>query len=143
MKRALGWIRTVLNGVERTFGEPVSRVLVESNQAQRWLVQEAREEDIRFHRTSSSGSKEERIISMSSRFEAGRVKIVDRGLEGQTEQQEARKRASQKWQSFADEWVSFPTGSHDDRLDAVEIAMRGVSGEEVSQSDFDMSDLPT
>lgn len=143
MKRALGWIRTVLNGVERTYGEPVSRVLVESNQAQRWLVQEAREEDIRFHRTSSSGSKEERIISMSSRFEAGRVKIVDRGLEGDTEQKEARKRASQKWQSFADEWVSFPTGSHDDRLDAVEIAMRGVSGEEVTESEYDMSDLPT
>jgi phage terminase large subunit-like protein len=145
MKRALGWIRTVLNGVERTWGQPVSKVLVESNQAQRWLVQEAREEDIRFHRSSSSGSKEERVISMASRFEAGRVKIVDQGLadQGDLEQQEARKRASQKWQSFTDEWVSFPTGSHDDRLDATEIALRGVSSEEVTDSEFDMSDLPT
>jgi len=80
---------------------------------------------------------------MASRFEAGRVKIVDRGLEGDTEQQEARKRASQKWQSFTDEWVSFPTGSHDDRLDSTEIALRGVSSEEVTDSEYDMSDLPT
>lgn len=144
MKRALGWIKTVLNGVERTYDQPVSRVMAESNQAQRWLVQEARDaEDLRFQRTSSSGSKEERIISMASRFEAGRVKIVDSSLAGDIEQKEARKRASQKWQSFTDEWVSFPTGAHDDRLDASEIALRAVSTEEVQDSDFDMSDLPT
>lgn len=143
MKRALGWIRTVLNTVEGQWGQPVSRVLVESNVAQRWLVQEAREEDMRFHRSESTGSKEERIISMASRFEAGRVKIVDDHLAGGLEPAEARRRASQKWQSFTDEWVSFPTGSHDDRLDATEIAMRGVSSEEVTESEYDMSDLPT
>lgn len=143
MKRALGWIRTVLDGVERTYGQDVSRVLAESNQAQRWLVQEAQDQDLRFHRTSSSGSKEERIISMASRFEAGRVKIVDRGLEGDVEQKAARERSSQKWQSFTDEWVSFPTGSHDDRLDSIEIALRGISTEEVQDSEYDMSDLPT
>lgn len=143
MKRALGWISSVLAGVERTWGQPVSRVLVESNQAQRWLVQEARDEDMRFHQTTSSGSKEERIISMSGRFESGRVQIVDQSLSGDYEREEARKRASQKWQSFTDEWVSFPTGSHDDRLDATEIALRGVSTEEASTSDYDMSSLPT
>lgn len=143
MKRALGWISTVLSGVERTWGQPVSRVVVEGNQAQRWLVQEAREEDMRFQRTTSSGSKEERIISMASRFEAGRVRVVDPSLDAGLEQEQSRKRASQKWQSFTDEWVSFPTGSHDDRLDSIEIGLRGVSTEDVQDSEYDMSDLPT
>jgi len=143
MKQALSWIRRTLTDVERTWDQNVGRVIVESNQAQRWLVQEAREEDMRFHRSSSTGSKEERIISMASRFEAGRVKIVDSGLTGDVEDEAAREQASQKWQSFIDEWVAFPTGSHDDRLDSSEIGLRGVSTEEVSQSEHDMSDLPT
>lgn len=143
MKQALGWIQDTLDTVSDEFNLPVGRVLVESNQAQRWLVQEARDgNDLRFQQTTSSGSKEERIVSMASRFEAGRVRIIAPELHETKQGEAGRKEASRKWQSFANEWAAFPTGNHDDRLDAVEIALRGVSTENVETGDHDMSDLP-
>ncbi|UTF56001.1 hypothetical protein [Natronosalvus rutilus] len=143
MSRAISWISRVVSDVEGTFGHPVSRINVEGNQAQRWLVQEARDKDLRFQTTTSSGSKEERIISMAGRFESGRVRIIDDTLSKATPVDERAERAGAKWQSFIDEWVGFPTGKHDDRLDSCEIGLRGISTENVTDSDYDMSDLPT
>lgn len=145
MSQAIAWVRRVIDDVERDIEQcdRVAQILVESNQAQRWLVQEARDKDMRFTRSNSTGSKEERIVSLSSRFESGRVRIVDDTLTEGLPIDERAKAAGQKWQSFIDEWVSFPSGSHDDRLDSTEIAMRNVATEETTQSEHDMSDLPT
>lgn len=143
MSRAISWISRVVSDVEADFGHPVSRINVESNQAQRWLIQEARDSDMRFQATSSSGSKEERIITMASRFESGRVRILDDSLAAETPVDDRAKRAGAKWQSLIDEWVGFPTGKHDDRLDSMEIGLRAVSTENVTDSEYDMGDLPT
>lgn len=134
MSEAIDWINTRIDAVEGVHDTEVAKILVESNQAQRWLIQEARDHDMRFSRSSSSGSKEERIISMSSRFESGRIKVVD---------MTRREGSSKRWSSFVSEWVSFPSGDHDDRLDAVEIALRSISLENVSTSSHGMGDLPT
>jgi len=105
------------------------RILVEDQQAQRWFVQEARDRGMRVRGTSSSGdSKEDRILQMSSRFESGKVALVGDASD---------------WSSFVNEWAAFPNGQHDDRLDGVEIALRGVGDEpDSSFAGHDMSSLP-
>lgn len=63
---------------------------------------------------SSTGDKEARIHSLSADFESGALRI--HGDEG-----------SDPWASFEqNEWLQFPTAAHDDRLDAIELAMRAV-----------------
>lgn len=116
LKKGIDWVIAQLANYE------ITNVLVESNQAQRWFVQTAKDKGLRVQETSSSGSKEERIISLSTRFETGKIKIV------------AEEGESQKWQSFETEWAQFPSGDHDDRLDATEIAYRNTEGNEIKNS---------
>jgi len=33
----------------------------------------------------------------------------------------------ERWGGLVNEWIAFPDGSHDDLLDAVELALRNVS----------------
>lgn len=120
MSQGLSWVKTQLgkwNGCQK--------VLVEDAQAQRWFVQSGKDEGLKFQRTKSTESKEDRIISMSSMFESGKIVLVE----------------GSDWSSFVQEWASFPTGDHDDRLDSTEIALRGLDKTQnvTSQS---MSDLP-
>jgi len=132
LQKGIKWVQAKL----REYGP--RRVMVESNQAQRWFVQTAKEEGLDFTKSSSSGSKEDRILSMSSRFESGKVKLYDptrNPVTGQTE-------ASDKWSGFINEWAAFPTGAHDDRVDSAEIMLRAVGVENVSTSSRSMSDLP-
>lgn len=107
----------------------IARVLAEDQQAQRWFVQTAKDKGLRVERTSSSGSKEQRIISMASQFETGKVIIVS----GEGE--------ANKWQSFEAEWADFPSGDHDDRLDATEIALRNTGGTTTSKSKHDLGEV--
>lgn len=111
MNQGLQWVAQKLNA-----NKWVRKCLVESNQAQRWFVQSGKEKGIPLRQSSSSGKKEDRIMSMSSRFENGNVQIV------------ARDGEAEKWESFASEWAAFPTGDHDDRLDACEIGLRAMRG---------------
>jgi len=122
LDRGIRWLRAMMGEHEQ-----LSRALVEENQAQRWFVQTAKDRGVNVHGTSTDGSKEDRIIQMSSRFESGRVKLV-----GEPED----------WSSFVAEWSGFPTASHDDRLDAVEIGLRDVGRMNVTRT-RDMGDLPT
>mgnify|MGYP006273016885 CR=1 FL=1 len=113
LKRGLTWIDNQLTTVEDEFGRDVSRVLVESNQAQRWAVQTAEDIGREFKATTSTGNKQDRIIDMSSPFESGRVKLFEPALDD--------------WSSFVQrEWCGFPNARHDDRLDAIEIALRSL-----------------
>ena len=93
----------------------ISQCTVESNQAQRWLVQSGLDMGLSLTESTSGGRKEDRIISMSSRFESGRVKLLE----------------DTDWSSFIYEWTEFPDNEHDDRLDAVELALRAVSDRSV------------
>ncbi|WP_330633707.1 phage terminase large subunit family protein [Halocatena halophila] len=105
--QGIQWLSNVLPGDVRSG-------LVENVQAQRWLVQSAKDEGLPLEGSPSSGTKEDRIIAMSGRFESGKVKLVV----GNT---------PQKWESFESEWAGFPSGNHDDRLDAIEIGLRNLS----------------
>lgn len=122
MKQGLSWVEDVLDEYPQ-----ITTTMVEDQQAQRWFVQTAKDMGLNVQGTSSKDSKEERIIQMSSRFESGKVRLVG---------------AEDDWTSFVNEWASFPTGDHDDRLDATEIALRGVTQQSVSLGNHDMSDLP-
>lgn len=93
----------------------LSALLVEEN-AGRGPGQRLRDEtDIPAENVSSSGSKESRIHNLSADFESGRLRI-----HGDPD--------ASTWSSFEqDEWLQFPTAAHDDRLDAIELAMRAVA----------------
>ena len=69
--------------------------------------------------------------------------MTDEPLSSATPVADWAKRADAKWQSFIDEWVGFPTGKHDDRLDACEIGLRAIGTELITESAYDMNDLPT
>ena len=131
LQKGINWVQAKVRPYE------VGAVSVESNQAQRWFVQTAKDEGMNFRQTTSTGSKEERIISMSSRFESGKVQLFDppdyaAGGTGDTD----------RWRGYSSEWAAFPTGAHDDRLDSTEIMLRNVGNENISTSKRDMTDLP-
>lgn len=107
MNKAIEWLA-------KNIDDP-KKMLIEGNQAQSFFVQTAEDNGLPVTETTSTGKKEDRIISMSSRFESGKVMLVESGDDD-----------SSKWESFASEWAEFPSGRHDDRLDAVEITLRGI-----------------
>jgi len=126
---AVIWLSNKLAAVGHEFNQEVNLVLVEANKNQRWFVEAARDADLRVDPTTSSGDKAQRIIDMSTRFEQGKVRILETAMAD--------------WQNFiAKEWCGFPTYSHDDRLDAIEIALRNVSlGGGLEPSEHDLSDV--
>ena len=92
----------------------IDNLLVEQN-AGRGPGQRLRDDtDVPTENVSSSGGKETRIHNLSASFESGELRIV-----GNPD--------TDPWASFEqDEWLQFPTAAHDDRLDAIELAMREV-----------------
>lgn len=117
MSQAIEWLKKQIGGEAK-------QVMIESNQAQSFFVQSARDAGIDVTETTSTGKKEDRIISMSSRFESGKVKLV-----------ESEKENDNRWAAFASEWVEFPSGRHDDMLDSAEIGLRGIE-ESSSESSY-------
>lgn len=114
-KQAVDWLEDILSIY-------TSRsVFIEANQAQRFLVQQCREQGLHVKESQTQGEKEAKITSMSSRFENGRVRI----LAPNTSDGER----GEKWRTFANEWAAFPSGDHDDMLDAVHIALNGHAEE--------------
>ena len=109
---------------------PISKLLVEQN-AGRGPGQRLRDDtDIPTENVSSTTDKEARIHNLSADFESGTLRIV-----GDSKRD--------PWRSFEqDEWLQFPTSSHDDRLDAIELAMRAVDtgGVATSRASFGEDD---
>jgi len=64
-------------------------------------------------------TKEDRLIQLSVPFESDRIRLVNftkspaQGLDD-------------RWDDFVQEWIAFPDGTHDDMLDAVELALRNI-----------------
>lgn len=99
-------------------------VIAESNKAQRWFVETAEDHGVTVEETTSSGKKVDRLVSAFNRFENGNVKLVER--EGMAD----------SWTAFESE-VATSTSGHDDKLDSVEIALRGIDDDsEASYSLF-------
>lgn len=104
VKEAADWAEDHLEDV------PVDAMLVEQN-ANRGVAQRLRDDSpIPAQGTTSSGSKEERIHNMAAEFQSSDVRIV--GTPTEFKDFETR------------EWLQFPNAAHDDRLDAIEIALR-------------------
>lgn len=118
LSESVTWAKAILDDYD------ISTVLAESNQAQRWFVQTAEDAGLSVEETTSTGKKEDRILSMSTRIENGKVRLVEAD------------ELEEKWLSFASEWSEFPTGAHDDRLDATEIALRGLEEDETPYTLF-------
>lgn len=114
MKKAIEWVEA---GMAQY---PTRNLYVEATQAQRFFAQTAAEGKMWTKEVDAVGKKEDRILTMSARFENGRAVIV--GDENQA-----------KWESLVSEWVQFPSGDHDDRLDAMQIAL-SAHGQEMEES---------
>lgn len=109
VKGAADWAEDQLEDV------PVDQMLVEQN-ANRGVAQRLRDESpIPAEGDTSTGDKEERIHNMAADFESSDLRIVGSP-------------SDETWSDFeVNEWLQFPSAPHDDRLDAIEIAMRPVA----------------
>lgn len=114
LRQKIQWLEQVCSTV------PNPQVNIEEVAAQRFLLQEAREIGLNVTGVGQGQKKEDRIIQMSIPFEAGNVKLVNR-------EKDPKLGYDERFREFVNEWIAFPEGSHDDAVDAVEIAMRNVS----------------
>ncbi len=67
--------------------------------------------DIRAYKSTTTKDKATRFESMAVHFEVGRVLVYERG---------PGVFANDEFENFYDQWIDFPEGRHDDRLDACE-----------------------
>ena len=109
-------VKGTADWAERQIPEEITlnQLLVEQN-ANRGVAQRLRDDtDVTAEGDTSTGDKEARIHDLGSEFEAGDLRIVGSPTD-------------EVWSSFEQqEWLQFPTASHDDRLDAIEIAWRNT-----------------
>ena len=122
-------VKAAADWAERQLSDyPIDKLLIEQN-ANRGVSQRLRDKSpIPSEGVTSTGSKEERIHNLAADFESGTLRIV--GDE-----------TDPAWQSFEqEEWLQFPASSHDDRLDAIELAMRAVGGSGVATSTIRLED---
>ncbi len=91
-----------------------SKIYIESNAFQKVLTFLPELNKLPIVPTQTVSGKEERLIPLSSHFEAKRILLnpVVHNAKGE----------------FFQEWVEFPRGAHDDALDSVEIAVRNLIG---------------
>ena len=108
VKGAADWAEGKLGDID------VDHMFVEQN-ANRGVAQRLRDDSpIPAEGDSSTGDKEERIHNMAADFEGDTLRIV-----GDPTQQ--------PWRNFeVQEWLQFPNAAHNDRLDAIEIALRCI-----------------
>ncbi|QRV14205.1 hypothetical protein JMJ58_14815 [Haloterrigena salifodinae] len=121
VKATADWAVCQLEGID------VNGMLVEQN-ANRGVAQRLRDESpIPAEGDTSSGDKGERIHNLSADFEGDRLRIVGDPND-------------EHWRNFeVNEWLQFPNASHDDRLDAIEIAMRHIDAEDDDEDPFIVS----
>lgn len=113
LQGAIEWLATKLGRYDR-----LTNCKAEANQGQDFFVQAAQSAGLPVEASTSSGAKEDRIISMSAMFESGDVKLV--GADNPAER-------SERWTDFVDEWTGFPSANHDDLLDSVQVSMRNLT----------------
>jgi len=114
LSQGVEWLKTVIDGV------PSPTINVESVHAQEYFLQAARDAGLPVQGVSQTLPKEDRLIQLSIPFENDVIRLVnfaDAAAEGPEE----------RWDEFIQEWIAFPDGTHDDILDAVELATRKLS----------------
>jgi phage terminase large subunit-like protein len=97
-----------------------ARVLVESNQAQRWLAQELQDYNLQIQQVQSTANKEDKLIGMSIPIENDLVQFVNH-------EYDERLGYDPRWQPLVQEALAFPEGSHDDLLDSLNLVVDNTS----------------
>ena len=64
--------------------------------------------------------KEDRLIQLSVPVENDTIRLVNFNTDPEAG-------LDDRWDQLAQEWIAFPDGTHDDMLDAVELALRNLS----------------
>ncbi|QLG62820.1 hypothetical protein [Halorarum salinum] len=116
--QGVGWLAAIMDGV------PTKRVGVEAVQAQVWFVQDAQKAGLDAYPIENDRPKEERLTYLSVPFSNGRVKLVNHD---DPDDRGPGQEFDPRWNEFVSEWLSFPTGSHDDMLDATEMTLRQLN----------------
>jgi len=112
VKAAADWAIRQLEGYD------IDQMVVEQNAGRGVAQRLADESEIPAEGDHSTGDKAERIHNIAADFEGATLKIVGDP-------------ADRRWQNFeTEEWLPFPNAAHDDRLDAIEIAMRPVDDDD-------------
>jgi len=121
--QAAAWITECIEWV------PTDTVRYESVQAQSWFEEDLQDAGLRPVPVTPSANKEQRIVGMSVPFSREACRLVDW----------SNTRKDVSWSDFKSEWRTFPEGSHDDQLDAVEMALQPVSfGSRVAPEGMDI-----
>ena len=114
LSQGVEWLKEVVKGV------PSPRINIESVHAQQYFLQAAKDAGLPVHGVSQSLKKEARLIQLSVPFENEVIQLVN----FETDPEDG---LDDRWDELAREWVAFPDGTHDDMLDAVELALRNLS----------------
>ena len=114
LSQGVEWLKTVQQGV------PKPSIKIENVHAQQYFLSACKDANLPVSGISQNLKKEDRLIQLSVPFENDKVQLCNYE---QTDSNEPEGR----WNQFIQEWIAFPDGSHDDLLDAVEIALRNVS----------------
>jgi predicted phage terminase large subunit-like protein len=114
LSQGVEWLKEVISGV------PSPRINIESVHAQQYFLTAAKDAGLPVHGVEQTHTKEDRLIQLSIPFENGDIRLINFD-------EPAEDGPEDRWQQFVQEWIAFPDGTHDDMLDAVEIALRGLS----------------
>ena len=114
LSQGVEWLREVVSGV------PQPTINVESVHAQQYFLQAAKDAGLPVQGVDQSLTKEDRLIQLSVPFENDTIRLVN----FQTDPAEG---LDERWDQLAQEWIAFPDGTHDDMLDAVELALRNLA----------------
>jgi len=107
------WLKTVIQGV------PSPTINIESVHAQEYFLSACKDAGLPVGGVDQHMKKEDRLIQLSVPFENEDIRLVNF-------EQPPQHGLDDRWQEFIDEWRAFPDGTHDDMLDAVEIALRNI-----------------
>jgi len=114
LNQGVEWLKTVIQGV------PEPTINIESVHAQQYFLSACKDAGLPVVGVDQSLSKEDRLIQLSVPFENETIQLVNFN----THPEEG---LDERWDETVNEWIAFPDGSHDDLLDAIELALRNVS----------------
>ncbi len=114
LNQGVNWLQEVVSGV------PSPTINIESVHAQQYFLTAAKDAGLPVHGVDQNASKEDRLIQLSIPFENDTIRLVNF-------ENDVADGLDARWDQFAQEWIAFPDGTHDDMLDAVELALRGLS----------------
>jgi predicted phage terminase large subunit-like protein len=113
LSQGIEWLKSVVSGV------PEPTINVESVHAQQYFLSAAKDAGLPVRGVNQSLKKEDRLIQLSVPFENSNIRLINF-------ERPVADGLDPRWDEFVSEWRAFPDGTHDDMLDAVELALRNI-----------------